>query len=385
MTKTSPSRTTATAVIQLDSIRTAAREIRTLFPETHRPAINTLMNAMTRELNLGQTYGQALAAATPKSAPGAIPAHRHLNFTMRFCAPDWVRHLMLMSQSISVNSSQDTYRGKPVFSARIHSLSMTGSRADAQAAAQAFVDAHPLLTRSDVKILDIKVTESERFVPLNAAFPSPFPETVPESFDPYFPQAMPGGHWTVSGVIYKEIEAGEALNALEKRLKALNFEKKDGVYMNHCGVRYYIPGSGKPAIVAISMEQSMICQDPLESFVRATPTSRNRHLSKELSAKHQATLDNATLIGRVIFNCELTRMSFRLDPTCVVNGRTVPDATRPSLLVDTGATFAGLSLKDLSNKNRTPAIVSQILEAAGVSVTPTSGYMVRFKPGQNTH
>lgn len=375
MTKTkSPRNDGAVATIPLDGIRTAAREVRTLFPEAQRPAINTLMNTMTRALGLGPSYGYALDAAREVSAPAALSADHLLTITAKLTCPEWVR--VMMNVFGVVHRSNETYRGKPVYDLRFNDVPMTGSPADAGRAAEDFIAAHPILGRDDVKIRKI---EAEVVEPVRRPAPTPPGiRPVPKAYDPYFAQALPAGFWSIESTLLFELDRSGPLEALLRRVaKASFYDGANKTYQPSTTLALRNGPDEKP-LLAVHVKRNIITADPRTALTSSEglPEILEKKMRIKITAKEKQAFKQAQFAGQVILSMTHAPIAFRLDPVCQMNGRTVAAHDRPALVVDTGAALAGVSPRALDDGKRSTETDAMILSLAGVPEDRMDSYRI---------
>lgn len=385
MTKTkSPRNAGAQAIIELDGIRTAAREIRTLFPDTNRPAINTLMNTMTRELGLGQSYGAALAAHRDVSAPGALPAEYLISMTAKMTCPEWVASITTVSGA--VQTTNETFRGKPVYDLRFNNIPMTGSRQDATRAAEDFIAAHPILGRADVTIrkIEARTVEPIKHLPDNLRTGRP----AAQVFDPYFAQDLPAGFWAIDSVLLFELERTDPIEALLRRLaKVSEYNGATKIYRPTSDLALRIGPNEKPLLV-VRMTRKLITDDPRNALPALTlPVDLlEKKMRIKITKKELPAFEQATCIGQSILSMTHAPICFRLDPICSMNGRTVADRRRPSLLVDTGAALADVPLTEIENGKRAAETDARIMTLAGIDPASQDSYKVQMlRPVKPSH
>lgn len=377
MTKTrSPRNNGAKAAIELDGIRTAAREIRTLFPEADRPALNTLMNTMTRELGLGQSYGAALAAVQQPPAPGALPADHLMTITAKMSCPEWIASMMQVFAV--VHTTNETFRGQPVFDLRFNKVPMTGSPEDAGLAAQGYLATHSILGRADVKIRKIKVEISETLKQHPPSLQNGRP--IPRSFDPSFMQDLPAGFWVIDSVLLFELERSAPLDALLRRIaKAPLYDGANKIYSPTRDLALRNGPNDKP-LLAIRIERKLITADPRTALAHCGVLTEilQRKMRIKINAKEMVAFEQATCISQAITSMSYAPLSFRLDPVRSMNGRTVADPCRPALLVDTGAALADVSPSSLDDGKRDAQTDARIAAMAGVEPADADGYKIRL-------
>jgi len=384
MTKTkSPRNAGAQAVIALDGIRSAAREIRTLFPDTGRPAINTLMNTMTRELGLGQSYGAALAAHRHMPEPDALAANYLIRITAKMTCPEWIARVMV---SGSVQTTNETFRGKPVYRLGFNDIPMTGSPEDAKRAAQDFIAAHPILGRDDVKLRNIEARVDSPISRLAKDTPGHRPTA--QVFDPNFAQDLPPGFWTIDSLLIFEMERSGPLDALLRRLaKTSGYDGAFKVHRPTSDLALRNDPNEKPLLV-IRTSRKIITDDPRG----ALPTlgldidALQKKMRVKITKKEMLAFEQATCIGQSIISMIHAPICFQLDPICSMNGRTVADQRRPSLLVDTGAALADAPLAHLGDAKRDAEIDARIMTLAGVDPASPDSYRLRLlRPAKPSH
>ena len=375
MTKTKlPRNDGAVATIHLDGIRSAAREVRTLFPETGRPAINTLMNTITRELGLGPSYGAALDAARRTPAPAALPADHRIAIRAKMTCPEWVR--VMMGVFGVVHTTQETFRGKPVYDLRFNDVPMTGSPEDAGRAALDFIAKHPLLARDDVKIRKVEAKIIQPFKRPGHIPASDRP--VPQSYDPCFAQDLPAGFWMIESTLLFELDRTDPLEALLRRVaKASLYDGANKIYRPTTTLALRNEPGQKP-LLALHVKRKLITADPRTSLVSLEDMTKiiQMNLGVKINAKEMEAFRKANLVGEAIASMAHTPLAFRLDPICEMNGRTVTDQRRPALLVDAGAALLDVSPSALGDGKRDVATDAKILAAANIEVGSTEGYRI---------
>lgn len=384
MTKTkSPRNDGAVATIQLDGIRTAAREVRTLFPETERPAINTLMNTITRELGLGPSYGYALDAARSAPAPAALPADHLMTIRAKMTCPEWVR--LMMGVFGIVHTTQETFRGKPVYELSFFDVPMTGSPEDADRAALDFISAQPLLGRDDVKIRKVAAEITRSFKRPEHASTSERP--VPQLYDPYFAQDLPTGFWVIESTLLFEIDRTDPLEALLRRLaKASFYDGANKIYRPSTTLALRDGPDEKP-LLALHVKRKLITSDPRTALVSLEGMTEilQKNIGVKINAKEMQALEQASFVGQAISSMTHTPFVFRLDPTREMNGRTVADLRRPALLVDTGAALADVAPGALGDGRREAATDAKILALANIEAGSTEGYRITLVRPMKPH